>query len=67
MEKNEKKIKGESQKPTPQERSTFAQKEIQQILRKYNCSMLARPIYRYRDDNTWSLITNIEIIPNQGE
>ena len=55
--------KEKEEKPTPLE---GCQEAIQAALEKYNCSMIARPGYQYRDDGSWSLLTNIEIVPSRA-
>jgi len=59
--------KDEKKELTPQGRSTACQKEVQQSLEKYKCGLVARPSFRFRDDGSWSLVTSVEIVANNGE
>ena len=49
---------------TPSERVVKCKNEIEKILSKWNCSLVARPSFRFRDDGTWSVVTTVEIVPN---
>ena len=48
---------------TPSERVAKCKSEVEKALAKYNCSLVARPSFRLRDDGTWSLITTVEVVP----
>jgi len=55
-----------NKKLTAQERQLACVKEIQNSLKKYNCVISARPVWKPRDDGTFSLVVVINVIARNG-